>query len=203
MLTGFNFPLGFIKIDEFNNNDEISDYTIIYDNNPCPTHKTYIPLATIPPLVTNGSFEQGVFSPTGVPSRWQRDAWQYSSSIFGWDNTVAYNGIKSVKISTTTQNDARWIQTISVKPNTNYRLSGWIRTINVIGGSGTAGANIGLLGTWDHSTGLVGTNDWTYVSMNFNSSSNIAVTIACRLGMWSDTVTGTMWCDQIELVPTP
>jgi len=69
-----------------------------------------------------------------------------------------------------------------------------------IEGSVVAGANLGLFGTWDHTPGLFGSNDWTFVSMEFNSGSNTTeVTVACRLGYWSGTATGTVWCDDIEL----
>jgi hypothetical protein len=102
-------------------------------------------------------------------------------------------------------NDARWIQTVTVQPNTSYSLSGWIKTENVTpeGGGSPAGANLGLFGTWDHTNGLYGTNNWTYVSMQFNSGSNTTVTVACRLGYWSSMAMGTMWCDNVQLDPLP
>jgi hypothetical protein len=95
----------------------------------------------------------------------------------------------------------RWIQTVPVNPNTEYELSGWIKTNNVVHGTGSivAGANIGLFGTYEHTLGLFGTNDWTFVSMTFNSGEISEITIACRLGYWSGTATGTMWCDDISL----
>ncbi|GAF91682.1 unnamed protein product, partial [marine sediment metagenome] len=121
-------------------------------------------------MLTNGGFELGTYSPGGEPDGWQRDAFNYSNAEFTWDNTQSHVGEKSVKISASIPNDARWIQIVPVHTNTDYRLSGWIKTIEVNGeGPGTAGANIGLYGTWDHTTGLVRTNDWTYVYMDFNS----------------------------------
>lgn len=151
-------------------------------------------------MLSNGGFEEGVYSADGEPDGWQRDAWIYSNAEFTWDNTQSHVGEKSVKISALIPNDARWIQIVPVYANTDYRLSGWIKTIEVNGeGPGTAGANIGLFGTWDHTTGLVGTNDWTYVYMDFNSGSNTEISVDCRLGNYSDTVTGTMWCDDIRI----
>ena len=62
-----------------------------------------------------------------------------------------------------------------------------------------AGANLGIFGTWQYTTGLYGSNDWQFVSMQVNSGNNGQIVIACRLGYWSGTATGTMWCDDIEL----
>jgi hypothetical protein len=64
------------------------------------------------------------------------------------------------------------------------------------------GANLSLSGSWEeHTPGLVGTNDWTYVQLYFNSGNRTEVTVACRLGYMSGTALGTMWCDDIELWP--
>ena len=107
-----------------------------------------------------------------------------------------------MKISTTTPDDARWIQTVTVKPNTNYRVSGWIKTQNVVpenANSGSAGANLSIYGTWTHSPGLLGTQNWTYVTVDFNSGNSSQAQIAVRLGYWSDTVTGTAWYDDVKI----
>jgi hypothetical protein len=172
-------------------------------------HNVFLPVVTsdtmssTATLVTNGGFENGFFWPDGEPTAWARDAWILSSASLSWDLTQSRSGTKSVKIQLDTSNDARWVQTVAVQPNTDYQLSGWIKTSNVVhsGEVVTAGANLGLLGTWDHTPGLFGANDWTYVNMPFNSGSNTQVTVACRLGYWSGTATGTMWCDDITLQP--
>jgi regulation of enolase protein 1 (concanavalin A-like superfamily) len=170
-------------------------------------HKLFLPLVTKPGVnyAVNGSFEEGIYSQSGEPTGWTRDVWDWANAALTWDNAVSYEGSKSVKITASVPNDARWIQTVSLQPYTNYRLSGRIKTEGVAhaDGSVVAGANLGLYGTWEHTTGLFGTNDWTTVSMQFNSGSNTSVTIACRLGYWSGTATGTMWCDDIRLEPIP
>jgi hypothetical protein len=154
-------------------------------------------------LLLNGDFESGA----GTPSSWTSDAWTPSFSTFLWDSTQAHSGARSVKITNTTSNDARWLQTVAVNPNTDYRLSGWIKTSNVSHSveSVDAGANLCLYGTYTYSTPLFGTNNWTQVSLSFNSGSNTQVTIGARLGYWSGTATGTAWFDDLalELVSTP
>lgn len=149
-------------------------------------------------LLLNGGFENGDY----LPTNWLPDSWA-SGAEFIWDNTQSYQGNRSIKISLATPNDARWVQGVTVQPNTDYRLSGWIKTENVAHTSETidAGANLSVYGTWTHTSGLIGTNGWTNTSMTFNSGSSSQIVIAARLGYWSGTTTGTAWFDELRLEP--
>jgi murein DD-endopeptidase MepM/ murein hydrolase activator NlpD len=154
-------------------------------------------------LLMDGGFEEGSTS----PNWWTKDAWTLSYSTFTWDDSQKHSGNKSVKISNNTANDARWIQTVSVQPNSDYRLSGWIKTENVSHTleSVDAGANLSVLGEYEYSTPLFGTNDWTYTTLEFNTGQRTQVSIVARVGMYSGTNTGTAWFDdlKLELLSTP
>jgi hypothetical protein len=119
-----------------------------------------------------------------------------------WDNAVAHSGSNSARIGSPEPNDAHLTQNVLVDPHTDYVLSGWIKTENVQQSEDPnyAGANIGLFDTWEHTPGLFGSHDWTFVSMEFNSGDYVQITIACRLGHWGGTATGTAWFDDITLV---
>lgn len=149
-------------------------------------------------LLLNGDFENGDY----LPINWIPDSWT-NGADFIWDNSQSYQGNRSIKISSATTNDARWVQEVAVQPNTDYRLSGWIKTENVAHTSEQvdAGANLSLFNTYDHTEGLFGTNGWTKVSMTFNTGSNSHVAIAARLGYWYGTTTGTAWFDNLILEP--
>ena len=153
-------------------------------------------------ILANGSFEEGVYSPTAFPDDWDWAPWLFSA-IPTWDDSQARAGDKSIKIYAPAPNDARWIQTVAVDPNQWYFLSGWIKTDNVqhIEGSVVAGANLSLFGTWTHSAGVFGTQNWTRNSILFNSGSTDRVTVGARLGYWSGTTTGTAWFDDLRLTP--
>ena len=153
-------------------------------------------------LLLNGSFEEGNYSPTGIPDNWWKDVFD-PSGVLLWDDTQSLGGNRSVKINAATPNDARWVQTVNVEPNTRYLVSGWIKTENV-GHSAQAedtGASLGIFGTYQRSVGLFGTNDWTYVSFVFGSAEQTQVMIAARLGFWSGTTTGTAWFDDLQVTP--
>ncbi|MFT3894284.1 MAG: carbohydrate binding domain-containing protein [Anaerolineales bacterium] len=156
-------------------------------------------------LLMNGSFEQGNFSPIEVPDYWTQDSYD-PSAVFTWDNTQAYKGSHSVKITSDAPNDAYWLQTIHVQPNTTYLVTGWIKTVGVehTTQSVDRGANLSIMGSWDwYSQPLFGTNDWTYVSFVFNSGDQTEMTIAARLGYFSGTITGTAWFDNLEVTTLP
>jgi hypothetical protein len=151
-------------------------------------------------ILSNGSFEEGIYSPTASPIDWTWDAWQ-PSAIPTWDDTQAQRGGKSVKIYAPVPNDTRWIQTVDVELNKLYYLSGWIKTDNVQHADGpeVAGANLSLYGGWTRSTGVFGTRDWTRKDFLFNSENDTPVTIGARLGAWGGTTIGTAWFDDLRL----
>jgi len=160
-------------------------------------------------ILINGGFEDGSYSPDGNPTGWTRDMWDiYRDTILTWDNTESHSGDKSVKITNNEPNDARWIQTVTVEPYTQYRLSGWIKTENVAHTVETedAGANLSVyslphLRVFTYGGGLLGTNDWTYVSLSFNSGEVTEVIVAARLGYMCGITTGTAWFDDLQLEP--
>jgi hypothetical protein len=158
-----------------------------------------------PDLILNGGFEEGDLAPIG----WRTDAYLFAGVAFAWDSSQSYQGSRSIKISAPTANDARWLQTVAVEPDTNYLLSGWVRTVGVTDTLElvNAGANLGIFdlfgssGAFEHSAGVFGTKDWTYVSMVFNSGSRTQVQIGARLGFYAGTATGTAWFDDLRLTP--
>jgi hypothetical protein len=79
-------------------------------------------------VLVNGGFEQasGVL---GRPFAW--NPVPAFGSLLTWDFDVARTGIGSIRISNPTPNDAAWTQEITLEPNHNYLLSGWIKTEGV------------------------------------------------------------------------
>ena len=148
-------------------------------------------------LVSNGGFELPVEFPSSDPLNWSTSQWlPYSQILRDYDN--AHSGASSLRIKSSTGNDAWMWQQVAVEPDTPYMLTGWIKTENVSAG---VGANLSLVGTWTHTEGLTGTNDWTRVSLWFNSGANTQLTIGARLGYWTSLCSGTAWFDDLRLTP--
>src|SRR5512145_1972224 len=128
-----------------------------------PQQKTDKPEGGPTPIV-NGSFEQG--SGTN-PEGWRPDTWN-GEGQFAWvDN--GRGGGKCVRIISKKGGDISWRQTVAVKPGTEYRLSAWIRTENVVPGS-AKGALLNIHDIQPTQTPAVsGTQDWTKVECTFNT----------------------------------
>lgn len=152
---------------------------------------------TLGNLLVNGSFETGT-------KGWESSAWlkpPQSRVAFTAVDGVAADGTHSVQIASPEANDAYWSQSLTVKPNTTYRISGRIKTQNVTHTAEVfdAGANLGVLGSWDHTDGLFGTRDWTFVSMTYDVGPASQLTVAARLGYSAGTTTGTAWFDDLRV----
>lgn len=156
------------------------------------------PATTCPDqLLQNGGFELSGYPYSAAPLNWNTGFWNSSAQLVH-DNTTHHFGSGSARITAATENDAWFRQDVTVQPNTSYLLTGWIKTENVTGG---VGANLSLVGTWTHTEGLHGTNNWTRVSIYFNSGSGTQITIGARLGYWAATSSGTAWFDDLRLTP--
>ena len=135
-------------------------------------------------LLSNGGFEAG-----SLP--WSRQVFDPSASL-SWDSVAAREGSHSINITADRPNDAACIQTVTLKPDTNYLLSGWIKTENV---QHTAESVTPVRTCVYSARGCAhrrrpGPTDWTEVRMTFNSGPTGTVTVGARLGFWSGTTTG-------------
>lgn len=151
-----------------------------------------------PNLAANSSFEQGAGS---LPEAWSFDSFA-KTSVPVWDDTEAFTGVRSALIISQTPDDSRWIQDVSVQPDTLYFLSGWIKTEDVASPQFTdPGANISVLGGFTSTSGVLGTQDWTRSARLFRTQSENQITLAARLGFYGALATGTAWFDDVALAP--
>ncbi len=147
------------------------------------------------PLV-DASFEDG------TTDRWSLASWRQNKAAAAIQSDEAKEGKKALVIRSPEADDARYTQKVAVKPATRYLLSGWIKTKEVVLGEkeGRMGANLSLDGGFEASAPLVGTNDWTYVTLVFDSAKRSEVTVCARLGFYSSTAKGVAWFDDLCLV---
>ena len=149
-------------------------------------------------MIKNGGFELPL-SPAYNPYPLNWNTGQSMPVVhFSRDDRNVRSGSWSVSIQAATINDAWFFQEMTVEPEKQYMLTGWIKTQNVSNG---IGANLSLIGTWTHTKGLLGTNDWTRVSLPFASGSSTTITIGARLGYWNGLSTGTAWFDDLRITP--
>lgn len=144
-------------------------------------------------LVQNPSFEDGTTAPEG----WST----YNSAQFAWTTETAHTRSHSVSIASDVPADAEWRQQITgLTVGRSYLLCGWVK------GEGIqrfdtmrAGGTVSLSGSFDQASAGFGTFDWTQACLSFEASEP-SMAVACRLGGFSSSASGRMWCDDLELV---
>jgi mono/diheme cytochrome c family protein len=112
------------------------------------------------------------------------------------------NGI--FHISSGQGSDSSFSTNLKIKTNTSYRLKGEIKTLNL---KGAKGALFNIHQLQNAETGatkpLKGQNDWTPVSLDFNSAGLSSITINALFGGWGMS-TGQAWYRNVtlqELIP--
>lgn len=143
-------------------------------------------------LLPNGDFEIDDDG-DGLP-----DGWEIAPPVVLDEQTV-HSGNRSVRIDSDNMAinniNRGWV---TLKPNTIYTLTGWMKTENVVGGQGAQiypydfeGAQTGGISIVMH-----GTNDWTQVRQVFRTGDDPQGRISFRIyGS-----TGTAWFDDLRLV---
>lgn len=123
------------------------------------------------------------------------------TSKFVRDSDVKYGKTESYKIISNEENDAMFYKTITVTPNTPYKVTCMVRTENVktIKEVSSGGAHISILDTVEKSKSITGTTDWQKLEFIFNSKNRTSINLGFRLGGYDDNCTGTAWFSNFTL----
>ena len=151
-------------------------------------------------LIKNGSFEAEVG--TSV-SDWVIDRYSVDAPIEYYKvvaDDTAPEGNNVIMINSPEFNDARFIQTVPVAPDSYYRLSARVKTENIEARSATSGANICFLQTHCKSEYITADTDWTEVVIFGKTDSKMTeATVALRLGYYSADASGIVYFDDVSL----
>lgn len=137
------------------------------------------------------------------------DGWNISS----WDSTgftaalETGNGIggsKYLSIYASTPNDIAWEKTLDyLEPGKTYILSGYIKGEGIVNhDNGSVGASLCIMDSWDLTSGdgaALGTFDWKKFELQFTAPATGTLEIGCRLGFWSNLVTGKAFFDNLSI----
>lgn len=143
-----------------------------------------------PNLLTNPSFEDG------------QTGWEFSSYLsrgaVAVDEDEKRDGKNSIRIENASGEDSFLTQTVAVKPKTRYRLTGYIKTKDVVVKG--IGATLSLEGGYEHTESIIGKKGWTKVSLEFDSGVLDSIKVGPRLGYHSNMAMGVAWFDDLSLV---
>jgi hypothetical protein len=134
-------------------------------------------------------------------NQWRATSWSGKGKMYSATDVKLIGDASGVLIADAAD-DLRMSQTVSVRPHTRYIFSAWVKTENVqiIEPGGRFGANLSLFGQPEASRSLTGTQDWTFVSLPFNSGTRTSVELALRLGHHGSTARGKVFFDKVRLV---
>jgi len=144
-------------------------------------------------LFTNGNFEQGT-------DGWTLSAWNKKGQM-SMDADVLHNGKPSLRVENIQGDDTQVTQKVAVKPNTRYRIVGYIRTkdVQTEKRGGKDGATLAVQGGFLKTPPVVKTKPWTRVTMEYVTGKESEITLGPRLGHNSAAVVGTAWFSELSL----
>ena len=150
-------------------------------------------------LLPNGGFES--IASSGMPEDWYATAYrsQAGYSRMTVTDEAFHSGSFSALVENASANDARFTCTVKVKPESLYRLSGYVR-VESMQDTGN-GANFGIEGIYSFSDGLFDTNgEWQYLEWyGETGEKQTEVTIGVRVGGYSAESVGKAYFDDIVL----
>ena len=148
-------------------------------------------------LIVNGDFSR---MDGENPAGWRREMWLSDSgiSLMGIDED-SFDG-QGVYVTNVDANDARFAQTVAVKPNTLYRVSGMVRAEGC--DPGGYGATISIGDVFVYSESCYDTlGQWQYVELYGRTGDDqTALDVFCRVGGYSNLSRGKGQFDDIEVV---
>jgi len=145
-----------------------------------------------PALIQNGDFADGSGD---RPRAWRAEAWQLDLSRFGW--TPDADGRGTVHIASATPNDARWCQTVPVRPGGLYRIAARVRTADVP--DGAAGAFVSIEPRVADSHLVTGTTDWQTLEVTARAAAPTTSWDVClRLGSYGNLNSGAAWFTDVS-----
>lgn len=147
-------------------------------------------------LLLDGGFEKQ------PETNWQPRSWRGNAGAVSFEGDVVMAGKRAAMIRSEIADDVALLQKVTVKPHTTYELSGFVRTkdVSIVQEEGTKkGATLAVHGGYECSRSIKGTNDWTCLTLKFNSGNRHELEVGPRLGFYNSTATGTIWVDSLSL----
>ena len=150
-----------------------------------------------PNLLPNPSFEEVT---QATPREWEVRSYSgIAEHIVVADESRT--GKRSLCITSTRGADTSFFTEVKVKPNTEYRLTGWVKTARLLGARGAQmnAHEVQKQPRGSRTNALNRTTpEWRRVEATFNSLNRDELTINCLFGGWGK-ATGTAWWDDVAL----
>ena len=151
-------------------------------------------------LLPNGGFER--VNSAGLPQDWHMLLYknQEGYSQLSVTGEKARTGEYSALVESASENDARWVATVAVEPESMYRLSGYV-WVDTMGDAGM-GANLSVEGVYVFSQAVTApSQEWQYVELYGETGPRQReIQVAARIGGYGAENIGRAYFDDISLV---
>jgi len=150
-------------------------------------------------LLYNASFEE--VDGDGAPDGWIEGKWYWDSGVSTLSlSNEAYSGEHSVMVYSAGENDARYTQTVTVEPDSWYRLSCMVKAEGC--SVGRNGAGVSIENTFVSSEYVYDTaGEWVKLTLYGKTGADQNyMTIMARIGGYGSLNVGRAYFDDIELV---
>ena len=148
-------------------------------------------------LLKNGDFE---LTDAGFPEDWYEDAYYTSTAVSTFSlEKDGYSG-NCIRVTNISENDARFTQTVSVQPDTIYKITCMCRAENIP--EGLIGATISIKDTFSYSESLTDTDgEWAPLTLYGRTGADQTNLVVCaRVGGYGYTNTGSACFDNFEMI---
>ena len=148
-------------------------------------------------LIKNGDFSAVT---NGVPDGWSAGMWVTGAGASYLEAVTLPGGTTAALVENAAQNDARFEQVVSVRPNATYRLSA--RVLAEGCEPDKTGANLSFLGIYGTSESAYDTDgEWTTLTLYAQTGAKQReATVCVRLGGYGSENSGKAWFTDVELV---
>jgi alpha-N-arabinofuranosidase len=143
-------------------------------------------------LIPNPSAEEGTGS---TVTGWNAET--RGGSMIAFYDYEAHQGKRSLMLQSNRPAGGRWMTKVELKPWSEYRFTGWVRTEGVQSRNG-GGAGFRFDAFDAEYTGLTGTNDWTKIEFVFKTGNDDSSVLSCLLGI-DGPASGRVWFDDLSL----
>ncbi|TNF37918.1 MAG: alpha-L-arabinofuranosidase, partial [Bacteroidetes bacterium] len=143
-------------------------------------------------VIPNPSAEEGTGS---LVNGWTGET--RGGSMIAFYDYEAHQGKRSLMLQSNRPSGGRWMTKVELKPWSEYRFTGWVKTEGVQSRGGK-GAGFRLDAFDAEYTGLTGTNDWTKIEFVFKTGNDDSSVLSCLLGL-DGPASGRAWFDDMSL----
>jgi hypothetical protein len=151
------------------------------------------PAGARPNLLTNSNFEKGVEGWSVQPNS------KIGTGVM--DESEKRDGKPVFRITNSKGDDTLVMQKVTVKPQTRYRMTGYIKTKDIVPDNkrDKTGASLAIKGGFESTEMIQKTKPWSKVSLDFESGNKTEIEVGPRLGQYSSLVSGTAWFAELTL----